>query len=313
MWRLPRPLLHRLIRRRAGLGSLPLDRFKISLARTARDYEAAFRLVQSAYVADGIESPDSPVLRIFGHHAMREATVFVAHEGDCLVGTMTVIEDSPAGLLLDGDYPSELDALRASGSRAKLAELCGLTVVRRCTHGGVSQLLALAAIRFAAVHRGCSHVVVGVNPRAVEFYAALWGMRPFTGAQHHAHLNAPVLGLVGEYEATRAFLMRHYKRPIATGANAIDYVFGSAVFPGVSLPEVDENTLTRWKMPRETFRRLFIERTRLIDSLPPEIRAQVARQRTRATWMNTEPSVSVDEVYEALGSAEDHAPDPRAK
>lgn len=301
MLKLVRPLFHGVIRRRAGLATLPTDRFTIRVARSAHDYEAAFRLVQAAYVAQGIESTDSPVLRVFGHHTMREATVLLAHEGEHLVGTMTVLEDSTAGILLDRDYPNELATLRAQG--AKLVELCGLTVVRRCAHSGVSQLLALAAIRYAAVLRGCSHIVVGVHPRAIDIYDALWGMKPFTPVRDHSYLHAPVVGLVGEYNATNSFLRRVYTKPIASGAQAADYVFGDAVFPGVTLPDVDEDALTRWKMPRDVFRALFIERNKVIDELSPEILERVAQQRSRATWMSEEPSVSPDDAQDVLEDA----------
>jgi hypothetical protein len=301
--KLPRALLHRQIRQKAGLATIPAGRFRVSVARTVREYEAAFRLVQSAYVADGIESTDSPALRVFGHHLMKEATVLVAYERDRLVGTITLLEDSAAGLLLDNDYPREMCDLRMAAAR--VAEICALTVVRRCRHHGVAQLLSLAATRYGFVHRACTHIVVGVNPRASDYYAAVWGMRRFAGAQDHAQLHAPVIGFVGPREDVRAHLGRHCHKQAAQGGTFLDHVFGSHTLPEVILPDVGDDSLTRWKMPREVFRELFMERTQALNDLTPGLRDQLAQQRSRATWMGEEPPVTAAEASDALGTAGD--------
>jgi GNAT superfamily N-acetyltransferase len=296
--KLPRSLVHRLIRRKAGLGSIPVGKFRVSVACTARDYEGAFRLVQAAYVAAGIESTDSPALRVFEHHLLREATVFVAYEGEQLVGTITLLEDSAAGLLLDRDYPREMAELRAHAEH--VSEICALTVVKRCRHQGVAQLLSMTATRYAAVHRKVSHIVIGVHPRAEDYYGALWGMHCFGAPRAHAALVAPVMGIAVSIADLREHLVRYGSHRLASGRSAVEHVFGATSFPGVDLPEVHGDELTRWKMPRHVFRRLFMEDTHLAQELSPVVRREVERQRSRSTLMSDEVSISEQQAVSML-------------
>lgn len=280
--KLPRCVIDRIIRRKVRLHAAPLGRFTVRVARTTREYEEAFALVRTAYVFMGIESLTSAPLRITDQHVLAESFVLVAHEGDELVGTMTVTMDSAAGLPLDKDYPNELAEQRDLGRR--LCEFGSLAIVSRCHHSGVSTLLNMTAIRLARETLAASHVVMGIHPKATPVYRALWGFTPMGRAQEHANLRAPVASMVLALEGLETHLESHYRRPMATGHNVADHFFGTP-FPGVELPpsHLSAESLERWKLPREVFRDLFVRHSNRLATLPEKTREVLARERSPET------------------------------
>jgi GNAT superfamily N-acetyltransferase len=272
------------IRRRMALDRIDTDRFQVRVARTVEEYERAFRLVQVGYVLQGIvpvEELGSEDKRVTEQHMLPEATVFVAYEGDDIVGTMTVTLDSPAGLPLDKDYPDQLTELRQSG--AHLAEIGSMAIIGRCQGSGVAQLLSLACARWAW-QQGATHHVVGVHPKARPFFRAMWGFMPLGPVRDHVELNAPVTGLEVSLERVQAHLKRHHRAPMADGHLPEEIVFGDAPVPFIELPHPSGVTeLARWKMPRGVFQSLFVRPSNRVDRASRPVRAHLRRNRTDAT------------------------------
>lgn len=257
--KLPRFLVDLMLRRKAAFHRTPLDRYQVRVARTAREYEDAFRLVQLSYVYQGIARVDENELRITKQHLLPEATVLVAYEGDNLVGTMTVTLDSAAALPLDKDYPRELNALRQSGAR--LVEYGSLAVIERCWHTGVTDLMNILAYSLATGPLCASHVVIGVHPRVTDFYRAVYDFAPLAGARHHATLAAPVAGMVQDLSRFRSFLQRHFRAPMQSGHRPVEHFFGRPLSGTATLPlHLDIDALARWKMPSEVFQEVFVRR-----------------------------------------------------
>jgi hypothetical protein len=278
--RLPRFLADHLLRQKLRMEHTPLDAFRVRLARTADDYEGVFRLVQATYVATGIADVLESTLRITPQHVLPEAYVLMAHEGERLVGTMTVTLDSPALLPLDKDYPDELDALRAAGGR--LCELGSLAIVERCRHRGVMNLLSMAAFTLATSKLEASHVVIGVNPRAFDHFRATYQFAHLGQAKRHAQLVAPVVGLVTDLGTLQAFLRRVYPTPLATGTQVADHFFGAAL-PCIDLPAGAHGELARWKLSREVFREVFLRRSNHLETLDARTQEYLERARTPTT------------------------------
>lgn len=280
--KLPALISDPLARRKAALHEIKTDRYQIRLARTAQEYRDAFRLVHVGYVFQGIESLKEVDLRITEQHVLAESIVLVAYEGPRIVGTISITQDSPAGLPLDKDYPEELLALRHSGG--KLSEIGSLAIVRRCWHTGLMPLLALAAFRVAFRIHKSTQTVIGVHPRAEGYYRALWDSRAIGPARRHAELDAPVLGMVHERSSVERHMTRHFRRPMQAGVPAADYVFGQQVPQGLQLPEdIAMDDWSRFKMPREVFRDLFIHRSDRISEMSAATQAHLRAQRTEQT------------------------------
>lgn len=283
---LPRPLLHEAIRRKAALHKTPLDRYRVFVAREAAHYEDAFSLLHVAYVYQGLESPRGATMRITPQHVLPEATVFVAYEGDVIVGTMTVTLDSPAGLVLDKDYPAELAELRRRGER--LVEYGSLAIVRRCWHTGVTTLLNNAVCLWTQHILRATRIVMGVNPAAREVYAAMYGFEPLGAPRQHAELAAPVQGFSVGVTESLVHIDRHHRRRLANGMRVNEA--HRQGLPCIEIPRsIPHDELPRWKLTRQVFRELFIKKSNLLDSLDPTVREYLAMWRSPRT-LSDEPT-----------------------
>jgi len=272
------------VRSKARFTDVALDRFEVRVARTVEEYEQAFRLVHVGYVFQGIEPLSKMDLRITEHHVLPEATVLAVFEKEQLVGTITVTQDSPAGLPLDRDYPEAMAALREEG--ASIAEIGSFAIVRRCWRSGVAQLLSLAATRFAVQVLGVSHVVVGTHPTAAQFYRAVWAFEPLGAPKQHAELHhAPVIGMVTERERNARHLKAHFSKPMQSGFSPFEHVYSAeARIPGFDPPgDFRTRDLARWKMNRSVFRELFVERSNRLAGLSRATLDQLRRERSDET------------------------------
>lgn len=282
--KLPSVLSDPWIRWKARLHEIDVDRFQVRLARTAEEYRDAFRLVHVGYVFQGIEPLKAIDFRMTEQHVLAEAIVLVAYEGSQLVGTISVTKDSAAGLPMDKDYPEGLAALRRGG--AQISEIGSLAVVRRCWHSSLMPLLGMAAGRVGfRVHKS-THSVIGVHPKAAPFYRALWDFQPLGHVRPHAELSAPVVGLVHERSRVEAHMTRCYPHRMTKGEQRylVDYTFGERVPSGLYLPEdVPEREWPRFKMPRDVFRELFIDRTNRLAELSASTAHRLREQRSEET------------------------------
>ncbi len=271
------------IRRKSALHELPFGRFEVRMATTLREYEDAFRLVYVSYANLGISRPSAEGMRTTDHHLLSEAKVLVAYESGTPVGTMTVTFDSPAGLPLDLEAPARLTAARTRSER--LCEFGSLAVVQRCRHQGVFSLLSVAASRIAFFLGDATRIVIGVNPRAVPFYEAVWGFESFGSEHDHPSLHAPVATLDASRDAFRAHVARHHRRPCPSGRTVADHIFDlEAPIPGCVVdPEQGAPPLNDVRMSREIFRSLFRVQTQRLHGLRPDVEAYVASQRSEET------------------------------
>jgi len=140
----------------------------VSTARTAQDLQSATELVRHQYSARGYfadtEHPDQDM-----RHQSRRASTVLARDGRHVVGTLTVVIDSAAGLLADEINGDVIESLRNAGLR--LSEVVRLAVSHQRDTDSRSVLAAL----FNAAHGICvanqvDELLIEVNPRHVGFY-----------------------------------------------------------------------------------------------------------------------------------------------
>jgi hypothetical protein len=141
---------------------------EVSVARSRADLSGAAELVRHQYAARGYfadtEHPDQAT-----PGAARRASVILARSHGRVVGTLTVVIDSPAGLFADEVNGEFLEPLRAKGRR--LSELVRLAVSHQHDTDSRKVLAALfnAAHGILAANR-LHDVLIEVNPRHVGFY-----------------------------------------------------------------------------------------------------------------------------------------------
>jgi len=277
--KLPQFVVAPALRRKAKFEHTGADGVCVRPATEERDYEDAFRLVHLGYVYEGIE-PIRPLdLRMTEQHVLSEATVLVAYDGEILLGTITVTLDSPAGIPLEKDYPQEMASLRTG---AHLAEFGSFALVRRAWGSGVAQHLSLAAFRCAFQLGKATHVVIGIHPRAIPFYKAVWGFEEAGRPRAHGALKAPVVPMVVSREKVISHLARHFPKAARSGLSPADFITRPGTVPHMVLGDGTPN-MARWKMSRKVFRRLFVEQTDHLDKLGDRTVRHLRTQRTDNT------------------------------
>ncbi len=289
--RIVQPFLDAWIRRKARLHETSLDRYKVRIARTLEEYEDAFALVHVAYAYIGIENVARERYRITSQHVLPEATVLVVYEGNQLVGTMTVTLDSPAGLPLEGDYPDEVAALRSHERR--LVEFGSLAVVKRCYHTGVATLLSMAAVYWSINVLKATDCVIGVHPKAEPFYRALYTFSTVGPAIRHNELAAPVLGMHMRFDEIIPHLQRKFRVPCTSGVLPYEY-YSKRLPECIELPtHLSQEELVRWKLPREVFQSLFIQKTNRVSTLDDKTKCHLEEKRTKGTLFNKPLAVNM--------------------
>lgn len=275
-------VLDPVIRWRAKLHEMPLDRVRVRVATTEDEYEQSFRLVQEAYKERGWESVLSGDMRILPQHLLPETTVLVALEEDKVIGTMSLVEDSSVGIPSDATYHDEIQRLRSEGCR--IVEYSCLGVAKPSRHLGIPKMLNLAGYHIAHHIRGCSHCVVSVHPKAYKIYRALFGFRPLAPPRQHTSLDMHVIGIYHDMGAeTQAFVKRHYRKRLDNRLLLFDYFMNECPSSIELPPQMNDSEWVRYKLPREVFQQLFIEKTDTLASLTDTFRSYVGKHRTKET------------------------------
>lgn len=128
------------------------------------------RLVFGNYVSAKYWENDAKNMQnIFLHTPMRK--VIVALENDEIIGTISVILDSPIGLPSDGAQATLMQQLRAKGG--KLAEISGLAVDRlKNTHPKLALFLLSYAFQYAYYYQKVDRVAASCVAPHADFYVS---------------------------------------------------------------------------------------------------------------------------------------------
>ena len=193
------------------------------VVRTPEELEAASQLVYREYLKRGYENPNATRARLSIYHALPETRALIAVSRRQIIGTMTIIQDSPLGLPMDTIYKPELDTMRAQGHR--LAEASMLSFDRDLFRSqGLAKFqplqLALILRLFKLMFdylRGCTPVtelVACFNPRHQGLYDFLHlkpmgGMKPYSVVNGNpavaSHLNIAQTELISKHHPVLRF------------------------------------------------------------------------------------------------------------
>jgi hypothetical protein len=178
----------------AGHGPTPIERklpvsdFKIRLADTMGRRSSASMLIEKMYSWRGYQTasglPDPRPNRV----------TLVASAAEQTIGTISIGFDSDVGLFVDQLYKAEIDPLRAAGGN--LCEFTKLAVDASVRSKRVLASLFHIAHIFAHHIRGCSHLMIEVNPRHVKFYQQMLGFKRVGEEKLNPRVNAPAVLLI---------------------------------------------------------------------------------------------------------------------
>lgn len=185
----------------------PVD-FRI--VERVNELQTAGQLTYREYLKRGYITPMPSQCTLSPYHALPTTATFIAvYHGTFLIGTITLVQDSPLGLPMDEVYKPELDALRAQGHRLAEASLLALNT-DIFGHGVFTMFnakkllltLRLFKIMFDYLRSSTDvdELVACFNPKHEILYdflqlKPLGGLRSYAGANGNPaiarHLNVP--------------------------------------------------------------------------------------------------------------------------
>lgn len=147
------------------------DPVTVKQAETREELEAAYRLVHQSYVDAGYMDPHPSGLRVRAFEALPQTATFIAIENGEVIGTISLIVDSPLGLPMEESYSEELNALRAQGRR--IAEVSSLAVSKGSRNLGIFVRLCKYMTLFA-IHIGVEDLCIGISPEHAPFFKEVY-------------------------------------------------------------------------------------------------------------------------------------------
>lgn len=146
--------------------------YAVQMAADAPTLRRAWQLVHRVYLEKGYAEPDSSGLWYCLHDALPDTGTIVAFDGDEVIGTVSVIPDSPLGFPAEILYRDEVNALRESGRRPVEIGSLAVCPTRERDTTIVTTLFDLLSL-YARDVRGATDLIITVNPRHEKFYTRM--------------------------------------------------------------------------------------------------------------------------------------------
>ena len=149
----------------------PDERLVLKIADTKEELEACFKLLHDAYVASGFMKPDPSGMRVTAYHALPTTTTLCAKFDGQVVGTISLIRQSPFGFPLQAVF----DLSSVEEERGKIAEVSALAVHPefRKTGGMILFPMMKFMYQYCTTFFDTRHLVIAVNPYHIELYESL--------------------------------------------------------------------------------------------------------------------------------------------
>lgn len=163
---MPGLLMREIVVRKLGRLDLGFPGIFFKIASSSTEIAKAINLVDDCYVARGIL--DGERKRVSTHTLLPTTTVFVALRDDEVIGTVSLIEESPLGFPMEEVHP---EAQRFRCSLRRSAEVGGLATVARYRRSGLSMMLYNMLYRWARYYRNIEGLIIAVHPSSEGFYS----------------------------------------------------------------------------------------------------------------------------------------------
>jgi len=144
---LPAPLRRRIYVDQLRFAPSELEGLVFKLAETRNERDQAFSVVHDAYARRGIIAPHPSGWFATPFSFLPTTATVVAKAGDRVIGTVSLVEDSPCGLPLEAAYPGTVDTYRRRSRR--VAEVSSLAVTPGLRGRGVPFMLYYLMFRWA--------------------------------------------------------------------------------------------------------------------------------------------------------------------
>jgi len=173
---LPERISHHLVRRTINLDYNLPEGLVFKVAETQQEREQAFEILQEAFLERKLVNENGTGIRVTKYHALPTTTVLIIKDRDVVIGTISVITDSP--LLLPADELSDISYIRKSHKR--IVEISAFAIKNGLKY--TRSYLMFPMMRFMCeythkyLHADC--MVIATHPRMKAFYAGILGFKP---------------------------------------------------------------------------------------------------------------------------------------
>jgi hypothetical protein len=155
-----------------------LNGLECKIASSIDEWREAFSLVHDSYLRAGLSEPRPSGLRVTPYHLLPTTSTLIARYHDEVVGTLSLICDSEAGVPMELVYADEIAAARNQG--VCFAEVSCLATQQLATSDYICVFMRL--MRLVAQHArylDVQRLVIATHPRHALFYRRFMGFRQF--------------------------------------------------------------------------------------------------------------------------------------
>lgn len=235
----------------------------VKIAEEKEELEAAYRLLHDVYVEAGYMQPHPAGIRLSIYNALPHTITFVARENQKVVGTVTLIIDSPLGLPMEEIYPEEVAFLREN--RPKLAEAGGLAFDRQSRYEKMFMYLNQILVAFA-MFAGVTDILIAINPKHAAFYYDILLFKFLGPEKPYAKVNgAPAVAMYLNLQEVEGEVKQFYDFDVF---DADLYTF----FFTRNVPTIEqlEKRVSHLIMTPELLRYFFAEKTNILKEATPK-------------------------------------------
>lgn len=173
------------LRRSNLIGAMDSPAIAFKVAQTQEELESAYKLVWEAYVSTGLQHDSGAGIRFTKYHLLPTTRVLIAtynsemekehkdrdytniHEKTVVIGTLSIVEDSPLGLPMEEICGSNVMELRANGH--KLVEIIALAINPEYRKHNIAMYLYKLMFEFVR-HKDTTDVACSVTKKHLSFY-----------------------------------------------------------------------------------------------------------------------------------------------
>lgn len=263
---LPRKMRFAIFRNMIKCDVAPPSKLVLKVAQTREELEDCFSLLHDAYVAVGFMKPDPSGMRATIYHALPTTTTLLARYGDRIVGTISLIRESPLGFPMQKIF--NIEKIREAGGN--IAEVSALAVDRRFQAlGGIIFFpLMKFMYEYSTKFFDTRHLVIAVNPRHIGFYESILFFQRLkeVPVAHYDFVNgAPAVGAHLDLKGAPKIYKRYYDQKDRS-KNLYRY-FTDLHMPNIQLPDKRFYTTNDAVMTPELLDYFFNKRTQVFAKL----------------------------------------------
>ncbi|MFT5387857.1 MAG: hypothetical protein ACI9E5_000992 [Candidatus Omnitrophota bacterium] len=271
----PEDFRYAITRTHLNINHNPDSDLTIKVAETKEELKAAYKIIHDSYVEIGYMDPHRSKMRLSFYNMLPHTSTLVALWQGEVVGTMSIVLDSPVGLPIDADF----DTTHIRKSSFRLCEIIGLSIKKEFRSYGGKILFPIMKhmYHFINDNLGCDCVTVAVSPKRKDLYK---GILLFSEIEDKVVNDAFIKGAksVALYldlkNVDERYKEIYDKRD--DKINLYKYMFETTL-PNLIFPEDEYHHVSHSSLSKDLLTYFFSEQSDVITSLSDDIRETFAK------------------------------------